>query len=536
MRLRRGALPGAGCAGRGPAPKLLTVKLWKTGKVPVGDYYEILRPATRDELDKAGPAVAAVLEGLPPRGYVSAAQLKGRARDVERALKWACDSGIARPTKLKGRAMEFESVRFWVSQLNSPKMKNVKLEQGTRYTYVDMLDSFDRWLRGTELPAGRGGVPGGPSRTFESVEELLRFCEDSDHGVRTAKRAVRQYLVETAASGDSLSTVMVRASAIRSYFAAHDIAIDVKVNRARHAVHEVRESAEMGLLDLYKLMTAGRMDIMMRAVVMVKFQAGLDASTLADRFNFEAYGQMVKHFGVEDYESWDLDKCPVPIRLVRVKTGMQYTTFIDRDAVSHLRDYLRWRESRHGRHGGSGPLFVTRSGNPVGPAWISVKFSKAAASAGIQRKISGRGYKIRSHEVRDLLKSTLMVSGCAQYAADHVLGHAPRDSYEKQATLYPEALRAEYAKASGRLNIFSRIEECLCMTEAAGGGPEEGRREGGGRYRELEARQREMQEALQKLNGTVTDMLRIMFLSKGGGPDAPGSPRRGPGDPEGGCQ
>ena len=47
-------------------------------------------------------------------------------------------------------------------------------------------------------------------------------------------------------------------------------------------------------------------------------------------------------------------------------------------------------------------------------------------------------YKIHSHEVRDLLKSTLIVSGCAQYVAEHVLGHAPRDSYEKQASLYPE--------------------------------------------------------------------------------------------------
>ena len=68
---------------------------------------------------------------------------------------------------------------------------------------------------------------------------------------------------------------------------------------------------------------------------------------------------------------------------------------------------------------------------------------------------------MRAHEVRDLLKSTLIASGCARYAADHVLGHAPRDSYEKQATLYPEDLRREYAKASSRLNIFSKVENTL---------------------------------------------------------------------------
>ena len=60
--------------------------------------------------------------------------------------------------------------------------------------------------------------------------------------------------------------------------------------------------------------------------------------------------------------------------------------------------------------------------------------------------------------LRDLLKSTLIVSGCAQYAADHVLGHSPNDSYEKQVMLYPEKMRSEYAKASGLLNIFTNIE------------------------------------------------------------------------------
>ena len=70
-------------------------------------------------------------------------------------------------------------------------------------------------------------------------------------------------------------------------------------------------------------------------------------------------------------------------------------------------------------------------------------------------------YKIQAHKVRHLLKSTLTTYGCAPYAADHVLGHAPRDAYEKSAILYPENLRAEYAKASSHLNIFSKVESNL---------------------------------------------------------------------------
>ena len=198
---------------------------------------------------------------------------------------------------------------------------------------------------------------------------------------------------------------------------------------------------------------------------------------------------------------------------MRVKTGMEYTTFVDRDAVSHLQDYLRWREFREGKkYDPSGPLFVTRRGTPVGPNWISSRFSKAAIDAGIQKRTSHRVFKIHSHEVRDLLKSTLLVSGCAQYAADHVLGHAPRDSYEKQAALYPEKLRAEYAKASGRLNIFSSIEKHL---RAAGADSGEQSPPGDGRYQKIEAQQRIMQETLQKMAGAMTDVLRIVTAGQG---------------------
>ena len=484
----------------------------------MGAYFEVLRPVSKNDLNRAGPEIAAALQGLPPGGYVSAGQLKGRCGQdaARRALEWACGNGILHKTIQDSDVMDHESVRFWLTQLDPQRMKNFRLEKGTKRTYADALEAFNRWLAGRKFPVGSGGKAAA-RRAFPNVEELLRFCEDPENGTQTAKRVVREYLADLATSKHSLSTAMVRCAAVKSYFAVHDVPVDVRVNKKRHAIHDVRESPEMSLFDLYKMMTVGSMGVMLKAVVMIKFQAGLDASTLADRFNFEAYPQIVRHFGIEDYEAWDLGRCPVPVRLVRVKTGMEYTTFIDRDAVSHLQDYLRWREFRDGqRYDSSGPLFVTRRGTPVGPNWISSRFSKAAINAGIQKRVSNRVYKIHSHEVRDLLKSTLIVSGCAQYAADHVLGHAPRDSYEKQATLYPEKLRSEYAKASGRLNIFSSIERHL---RTAGADSWEQPAPGGDRYQRIEAQQQEMQEALQKMAGVMTDVLRIV-ASRDGNPGA----------------
>ena len=113
------------------------------------------------------------------------------------------------------------------------------------------------------------------------------------------------------------------------------------------------------------------------------------------------------------------------------------------------------------RHKLGTPLFVTARGGPVTPHWVSRRFTGVAARAGIQTRMERGSLRVRSHETRDLLKSTLLVAGCAPYAADHVLGHAPRDSYEMQAVLYPEALRREYSKASGMINIFAGIEGYL---------------------------------------------------------------------------
>ena len=45
----------------------------------------------------------------------------------------------------------------------------------------------------------------------------------------------------------------------------------------------------MALEDIYRTVTAGRMGAAERAAAMIKFQAGLDASTLADRFKYEGY-------------------------------------------------------------------------------------------------------------------------------------------------------------------------------------------------------------------------------------------------------
>ena len=119
--------------------------------------------------------------------------------------------------------------------------------------------------------------------------------------------------------------------------------------------------------DLLKMLTVGRPSIMEKTVVLCKFHRGLDNSIFVDRFNFEAWSQLVKHFGTEEYMRWDLNKCPVPISLTRVKTGYFHRGYLERDAIDALQNYLVYRFKKIGKAiDVDQPLFVNSLKKPIG--------------------------------------------------------------------------------------------------------------------------------------------------------------------------
>ena len=422
-------------------------------------HYEVLRPVEPADLDTHARFVK-VLKAIPPDGYVTFEQFRRFEKNhAVGGIGHACLRGILRRASPYERILKLNSVQFWCTQFEEPGYKHITPQHNTRASYLGSLSKFDNWMRGRAFPSYDDVVPDG-TVSFENVERLMKYCEKPANGPRVAQRAMHEYTASLRAGGASAGVQVAARSAIKSYFAVHDIALELPKSKKKRAEH-APDNAQMSLEDFYKMLQNGRPSIMVRAIILIKLQSGMDSATFTDRFNYEGYAQIVKHFKTDDYKSWNLGTCPVPIKTVRVKKGIPYTTFIDHDAVVLLQEYLAWKEAKHGRHDGTKPLFVTNRGRPIYSSWLSTNFSEVAVRAGIQEKVSNRVFKMRGHAVRHLLKSILITSGCAQYAAEHVLGHAPRDAYEKQAILYPEMIRAEYAKASSRLNIFSKIESTL---------------------------------------------------------------------------
>jgi len=83
-----------------------------------------------------------------------------------------------------------------------------------------------------------------------------------------------------------------------------------------------------------------------KAIILMLFQSGMDISTLISL----NYGDVAR--GLEN------DECPLAIHVVRKKAGIEYTTFIGRDAIDALKAYLNKRRQKQGEIKYDEPLFV----------------------------------------------------------------------------------------------------------------------------------------------------------------------------------
>ena len=436
-----------------------------------------------------------------------------RARDLAAAAQISL--ATARQTMTLGARMgilkkpsEFddfcrqETVRYMAGQLRGSKHRHSETNgagKSTQRSYLLRLFEFDRWVRGRKISFQRHMQTDAytirvitEEMALGGAEDLLTAYRESRGDKSAFVKVIKSFLLDDVHSGKKPSTMNLYYCAIRAYFDRNDHPISFRFDPGTRYDGAEDGGTEMTLEDLMKLLTVGRPNLMEKAVILAKFQRGCDNSTFADRFSYQAWEQLVEWFGTEDHGRWDLEKCPVPIRMVRLKTMYAHTGFIDVDAVNAIRDWLKAREAMTGSPMRTGePMFITTTRKPVTDVWISSLVRRLAKKAGIQERLADYTatvrYKKNSHELRDLLKSTLIDAGCRPDVADHVIGHKPRDSYEKQSRLYPESMRSEFAKASGRINIFSN------MSRSMGGD------------REKEDLKRQVAELRSRLEGRETD-------------------------------
>lgn len=368
---------------------------------------------------------------------------------------------------------KLETVSYFIQQLRGSRFKNLKKTKmgSTQYAYANKLWAFNNWLHDKEFDFHKfvqladGNYQKRVSKVkLDSVESLLKLYQEPLAVNTDYIRIIKSYLMDSIHKGKRSGTIKLDYNAIKSYFEKNDSPIPFKFDYKKiYNSTSEDEQPQMSLDDVMNLLTIGKPSVTQKAVFLCKLHRGLDTSTLIDRFNFEAWVQLVDYFHTADYTKWDLSKCPVPIKLTRMKTEQKHTGFLDRDAIHAIQRYLDYRFLKTQEPMSENQaLFLTEKGKPITKEWINISLRKLAKNASLDKTIPGylqTKHMIVSHEFRDLLKSTLIDCGARPDAADHFIGHAPKDSYEKQTILYPETLRHEYAKASKRLNIFSNFSD-----------------------------------------------------------------------------
>ncbi len=372
---------------------------------------------------------------------------------------------------------KLESVDYMRSQLKETKTKHAgstikHTGGGTRRAYSTVCWHFNNWIHGKKITTNQI-IPTGLNKyeikkitkkldTIEDLLEVRKLSAEKDPGII---KFIKKYLLDDIHSHKSKGYMVNIYCGINAYFGRNDYEVkfhfDASVTHSDPIESLNGEELSLSLSDLQVILNHGRATLTDRATVLCKFHGGLDNITLTDRFNFEAWPQLVKWFGDEDHNKWDLKKCPAIVKLYRIKVNFGYNSMYDVDAISALQKYLDFREKKTGTKMKSDePMLLNEKLQSITDRWVSDLIPKLAERAGNQRVfkiLSGYIKEKKSHELRDLLKSTLLVCETMPYAADHVIGHKPRDSYEKQAILYPEKIRSEYMKASNTINIFSNI-------------------------------------------------------------------------------
>ena len=464
--------------------------------------YRVERAMTSD--DKMRPSFAKVIGVLKPGEVITVPQLYDRLEgktskvgnkitrmgNLRRVVRYAVEQGIVTDVtnpsdKPYARFSRIPAVARWLNMLNPANIKHEMCNSGgTRRAYGYGLYRLNNWLAGTKWSMTTRVADGGEGLyrdvrrdvVVRDVAHLLELAVEKGGLDRDLTAILREFFSDMNARKKASRTVIEQTqSGIKSFFLSNDISYGLQLPRSmlrgapRGGVDggiEEWENRDLKMSEFARMMSNGGMSIRDKALFLTKFHRGLDTSTLADRFNYTAFDQIAAHMGSDNPASWDLDKCPVPIVLTRVKTNFKHLGFLERDAVAANIEWIAERERLTGTalHRGDGnALYLNHDGGAVTSEWIGAQFRKISIRVGLCRKIKGGGLTStrRSHQLRHLLKSTLIDAGCRIDVADHVIGHAPKDTYEKQAALYPDSLRREYAKAASKINIFTNFEASI---------------------------------------------------------------------------
>lgn len=232
-------------------------------------------------------------------------------------------------------------------------------------------------------------------------------------------------------------------NAVRSFYATFDVTVRM---RGRHRLPRPRiENKRMKVgAEQVKVLVDHARTPRDRAITLTLFQSGMDVSTLCSL----KYGDVAEGLVKEEY--------PLKLELHRPKTGVEYYTFLGKDAVNALKAYVNDMEDRGGKFANGNALFLKERGKqPIETNVVQNMLKSVAMKSGfVDKENNGNSFNpLSPHALRESFGSLMINSGVPDTIVHFWLGHEIGEMAEAYKGVQYESLKQMYSDREKLLSI-----------------------------------------------------------------------------------
>ena len=235
-----------------------------------------------------------------------------------------------------------------------------------------------------------------------------------------------------------------RVGAVRSFYGTFGITVRMK---GRHSLPRARVRNKRMIVNAeqVKVLINHTRTPRDRAIIAVNFQGGMDASTLCSL----KYGDVSEAIKTNEH--------PLKLDIYRPKTGVEYYTFLGKDAVKALKAYISDMESRGVTFTSNMPLFLKERGKDGGikTNLIQNMMKIVAHNAGfIDAKNNGKAFNpLGPHALRESFGSIMINNGVPDAIVDFWLGHSIGEMSEAYKSVQFDSLKKMYLEREKLLSF-----------------------------------------------------------------------------------
>jgi site-specific recombinase XerD len=323
----------------------------------------------------------------------------------------------------------------------------------TRYVYKSAFRTFTQFTRLTAAQLIDEAIEDFKKDPRERKDVVLNRLVGFYKYLKTdyPRHGRGNYIHKVVGKGVTENSAQMRMNVIRSFYATYDITIRLtkrcKLPKAK--VENKRIIIKPDEVWKVKMLVDHARTPRDRAVLLFLFQGGLDVSTLCDL----NYGDVAEGLARNDY--------PLKIEPQRVKTGVEFYTFIGKDGIEALKAYLADMKSRGVNFNNKMSLFLQERGKArLRTNNVQDMMKELAIRTGfVDGENNGNDFNpLGPHALRESFGSIMSNSGVPDTMVDFWLGHEIGDMARAYKSVQFEELKRTYLKHEPLISIAPKAD------------------------------------------------------------------------------